>query len=72
MDIQRLRCKVNFQALVFVRHIRVLGEIIVHRLRHPPAKLHASGTELLQEKIDDAEVTGAGKFVVLHLRFDKV
>ncbi|XP_044511111.1 O-fucosyltransferase 31 [Mangifera indica] len=70
-DIQRLRCKVNFQALVFVRHIRVLGDIIVHRLRHPPAKLHTSGTELLRERIDDDEVTGAGKFVVLHLRFDK-
>ncbi|KAI9112861.1 hypothetical protein K1719_016178 [Acacia pycnantha] len=35
--IQRLRCKVNFEALVFVPHIRELGATIVHRLRHNPS-----------------------------------
>ncbi|KAL9450081.1 hypothetical protein AB3S75_011921 [Citrus x aurantiifolia] len=70
-NIQHLRCKVNFQALVFVPHIRKLGETIVHRLRHPPGKLQASGTEFHKGRIGDSEVTGAGKFTVLHLRFDK-
>ncbi|GAY41494.1 hypothetical protein CUMW_059880 [Citrus unshiu] len=70
-NIQHLRCKVNFQALVFVPHIRKLGETIVHLLRHPPGKLQASGTEFHKGRIGDSEVTGAGKFTVLHLRFDK-
>lgn len=71
-NIQHLRCKVNFQALVFVPHIRKLGETIVLLLRHPPGKLQASGTEFHKGRIGDSEVTGAGKFTVLHLRFDKV
>ncbi|KAJ4701456.1 O-fucosyltransferase family protein [Melia azedarach] len=70
-NIQRLRCKVNFRALVFVHHIRRLGETIVHRLRHPPRKLQASGTEFPNERMGYAEGMGVGKFVVLHLRFDK-
>ncbi|XVF39640.1 hypothetical protein PTKIN_Ptkin01aG0049900 [Pterospermum kingtungense] len=69
-DIQRLRCKVNFQALVFVPQIRSIGETLVHRLRYPPGKLQASGTEV-QRGRDDTEKEEAGKFVVLHLRFDK-
>ncbi|KAI4314416.1 hypothetical protein L6164_027328 [Bauhinia variegata] len=62
MDIQRLRCKVNFQALTFVPHIRTLGDALISRLRYPqdPLKVTAAG---------DKEM--AGKFVVLHLRFDK-
>ena len=67
MDIQRLRCKVNFQALVFVPHIRQLGDALVSRLRYPSGKSGAVGTNYLQES-----TVGAGKFVVLHLRFDKV
>ncbi|TQE06861.1 hypothetical protein C1H46_007499 [Malus baccata] len=35
-NIQRLRCKVNFQALAFVPHIKELGETLVNRLRYPP------------------------------------
>lgn len=58
MDIQRLRCKVNFQALTFVPHVRNLGDILVNRLRYPG---------YLQQVVDTEE----GKFVALHLRFDK-
>lgn len=55
-DIQRLRCKVNFQALTFVPHINSLGEVLVKRLRQ---SVHSGSAE-------------SGKFAVLHLRFDKV
>ncbi|OMO57601.1 GDP-fucose protein O-fucosyltransferase [Corchorus olitorius] len=71
VNIQHLRCKVNFQALVFVPQIRSIGEILIHRLRYPFAKLQASGSEDQQGRIDDTEQEGPGKFVVLHLRFDK-
>lgn len=54
-SIQRLRCKVNFEALVFIPHIKTLGDTLVNRLRNP----------------DDFGRQGAGKYVVLHLRFDK-
>nr|GMC67521.1 O-fucosyltransferase family protein isoform 1 [Ipomoea batatas] len=37
-DIQHLRCKVNFKALVFVPHIRALGDALIHRLRYPASK----------------------------------
>ncbi|GFP90693.1 uncharacterized protein at1g04910 [Phtheirospermum japonicum] len=55
-EIQRLRCKVNFQALTFVPHIKSLGDALVSRLRRSPSTNDEQGT---------------GKFVVLHLRFDK-
>lgn len=71
MDIQRLRCKVNFQALVFVPHIRALGDALVSRLRNP-YKNGAPGASYLQESTDVINKDSAGKFVVLHLRFDKV
>ncbi|KAB5568766.1 hypothetical protein DKX38_002559 [Salix brachista] len=70
-NIQRLRCKVNFHALAFVPHIRVLGDTLINRLRHPFGKFHTSGTEFLKERMNDTESEGSGKFVVLHLRFDK-
>ncbi|GMY06968.1 O-fucosyltransferase 31-like [Fagus crenata] len=70
-NIQRLRCKVNFQALAFVPHIRALGDTLVNRLRSPPNKIQAVGTEYLLEGRDQIEKQKAGKFVVLHLRFDK-
>ncbi|KAJ8440070.1 hypothetical protein Cgig2_025269 [Carnegiea gigantea] len=54
-SIQRLRCKVNFESLVFVPYIRALGGTLVRRLRH-------SG---------DISGRSTGKYVVLHLRFDK-
>ncbi|KAF3324221.1 GDP-fucose protein O-fucosyltransferase [Carex littledalei] len=54
-DIQRLRCKVNFQALTFVPHINSLGEALVKRLRQ---SVHSVSAE-------------SGNFAVLHLRFDK-
>jgi len=66
MDIQQLRCKVNFQALAFVPHIRQLGDALVNRLRNTLGKNGALGTSDLQES-----TVGAGNFVVLHLRFDK-
>uniref|UniRef100_A0A2N9FKT9 O-fucosyltransferase family protein n=1 Tax=Fagus sylvatica TaxID=28930 RepID=A0A2N9FKT9_FAGSY len=70
-NIQRLRCKVNFQALAFVPHIRALGDTLVNRLRSPSNKIQAVGTEYLLEGRDQIEKQKAGKFVVLHLRFDK-
>ncbi|KAI3911548.1 hypothetical protein MKW92_001351 [Papaver armeniacum] len=63
-DIQRLRCKVNFQALTFVPHIKSLGDALVSRLRYPSGKY-------LRERTSEKERQGDGKFVVLHLRFDK-
>uniref|UniRef100_A0A5B7A0W0 O-fucosyltransferase family protein n=1 Tax=Davidia involucrata TaxID=16924 RepID=A0A5B7A0W0_DAVIN len=71
MDIQRLRCKVNFQALVFVPHIRALGDALVERLRYPPRKSGLLGEKYLGEVTDAKDKQGTGKFVVLHLRFDK-
>ncbi|KAL6180086.1 hypothetical protein ACLB2K_046754 [Fragaria x ananassa] len=67
-SIQRLRCKVNFQALAFVPHIRELGEALVNRLCNPPIRNQNTDS---QEGTDDLDKQGAGKFVVLHLRFDK-
>lgn len=69
MEIQRLRCKVNFQALVFVPHIRALGDALVSRLRYPSGSNKKLGTDYLQEVT--APKDKQGKFVVLHLRFDK-
>lgn len=63
MDIQRLRCKVNFQALTFVPHIKALGDALVNRLRYPPSSGYLEELTNVKHK--------AGKFVVLHLRFDK-
>ncbi|XP_024028817.1 O-fucosyltransferase 31 [Morus notabilis] len=71
VNIQRLRCKVNFKALDFVPHIKELGETLVQRLRHPPTKNQVSGTEYLQEGNNEIKKQGDGKYVVLHLRFDK-
>lgn len=68
MDIQRLRCKVNFQALVFVPHVRALGDALISRLRYPSGQ----STNYLKEITDANDKQQAGKFVVLHLRFDKV
>ncbi|XP_038704245.1 O-fucosyltransferase 31-like isoform X2 [Tripterygium wilfordii] len=70
VNIQRLRCKVNFQALVFVPQIKALGETIVNRLRYSSGKLQSSGNEMRPGRMDDIG-EGVGKFVVLHLRFDK-
>ncbi|XP_024032912.1 O-fucosyltransferase 39 [Morus notabilis] len=68
MDIQRLRCKVNFHALAFVPHVRALGDALVSRLRYPSETRTTLGTTYLRETADRRR---AGKFVVLHLRFDK-
>ncbi|KAM1203797.1 hypothetical protein ACFX2J_019578 [Malus domestica] len=68
-SIQHLRCKVNFEALAFVPHIRKLGETLVNRLRYPNRNQKA-GTGS-QDKANEIEKQGAGKYVVLHLRFDK-
>lgn len=72
MDLQRLRCKVNFQALIFVPHIRALGDALVKRLRYPsPQSGEHEGTSLLQEVTEGNHLQKPHKFVVLHLRFDK-
>ncbi|KAK4416990.1 O-fucosyltransferase 31 [Sesamum alatum] len=71
-DIQRLRCKVNFQALVFVPHIRVLGDALVSRLRYPRRTSEVDNTSYLKNIGGGSKDNqGTGKFVVLHLRFDK-
>lgn len=72
MEIQRLRCKVNFQALVFVPHIRSLGDALVNRLRNPPSTSEEVGGNYIRQVTDARNKPGAGKFVALHLRFDKV
>ncbi|GAB2283210.1 O-fucosyltransferase 31 [Dionaea muscipula] len=71
VDIQLLRCKVNFEALVFVQHIRELGDALVYRLRYSPSQSDPLETENLQLVNDRKPREQAGKFVVLHLRFDK-
>ncbi|KAJ8551128.1 hypothetical protein K7X08_000498 [Anisodus acutangulus] len=68
-DIQHLRCKVNFHALVFVPHVRTLGDALVSRLRSPPSLNSASSATHFHRRGNDR--AGAGKYVVLHLRFDK-
>ncbi|KAH6799429.1 O-fucosyltransferase family protein [Perilla frutescens var. frutescens] len=70
-EIQRLRCKVNFQALAFVPHIRSLGDALVSRLRNSPSSSEVDSTNYLQKVTDARDWQGTGKFVVLHLRFDK-
>lgn len=72
MDIQHLRCKVNFQALTFVSHIRTLGDALISRLRYPEGSAGEMGSNYLQEVTGAGARKNAGKFVVLHLRFDKV
>ncbi|KAI9097595.1 hypothetical protein K1719_025366 [Acacia pycnantha] len=69
--IQRLRCKVNFEALVFVPHIRELGETIVHRLCHNPSINEVAGNGYMLEEAKKPRNQQTVKFVVLHLRFDK-
>lgn len=68
-DIQRLRCKVNFQALAFIPHITSLGEALVKRLRSVQTKPEGYEEEAVE---DGSALVHSGKFVVLHLRFDKV
>ncbi|KAK7282891.1 hypothetical protein RIF29_11997 [Crotalaria pallida] len=70
-DIQRLRCKVNFEALSFVPQIKELGSAIVYRLRNTPAIDQDEGNAYLLEETDKVGKQQAGKYVVLHLRFDK-
>ena len=47
----------------------MLGDTLINRLRHPFGKFHTSD---MKERMNDTESEGSGKFVVLHLRFDKV
>ncbi|XP_011099984.1 uncharacterized protein At1g04910 isoform X2 [Sesamum indicum] len=71
-DIQRLRCKVNFQALDFVPHIRALGDALVNRLRYPHSTSEVDSASYLKNVGGGSkDKQGTGKFVVLHLRFDK-
>eukprot|EP00249_Psilotum_nudum_P018969 c27044_g1_i1 orf=418-1989(+) len=75
-QIQKLRCKVNFQALLFVSKIRLVGDAIISRLRSPA--VNGRGDIFLRESrqkigldVDGDTRRDAGKFIVLHLRFDK-
>ncbi|MFQ6623593.1 hypothetical protein Gotur_003236 [Gossypium turneri] len=70
-EIQKLRCKVNFKALVFVPHIRALGDALVHRLRYPPTESQPLITDDLTGNTDRNVKQMPQKFVVVHLRFDK-
>lgn len=70
-DLQRLRCKVNFQALTFVPHIRALGDALVSRLRYPSLRTEPEH-RILQQFSYRKLSREPQKFVVLHLRFDKV
>ncbi|CAM6020826.1 unnamed protein product [Sphagnum balticum] len=58
-EIQRLRCRVNFEALKFVPAIRQLGDTLIQRLQE---------TSQLQ---DDKYALETAKYLALHLRFDK-
>ncbi|KAL2905861.1 O-fucosyltransferase 39 [Bienertia sinuspersici] len=68
-DIQRLRCKVNFQALTFVPHIRALGDAMVSRLQYPSSRIEPEHG--LLQQFSYRKRLEPQKFVVLHLRFDK-
>lgn len=70
-NIQRLRCKVNFEALAFVPHVRELGETLVSHLRYPVTESQAMGNLFVKDGREQMRNQGSGKFVVLHLRFDK-
>jgi len=58
-EIQRLRCKVNFQALHFVPAITQLGDILIERLK------------TTESWTDAMKAGGSPKYLALHLRFDK-
>lgn len=68
IEIQRLRCKVNYEALRFVPKITNFGDTLISRLRYPQEYVEGN---YLQEVTDEG-VKREEKFVVLHLRFDKV
>ncbi|KAK4796944.1 hypothetical protein SAY86_029270 [Trapa natans] len=70
-NLQRLRCKVNFESLVFVPHIQKLGETLVNRLRYPLSQNLTAETMHLKDGQEAIKNMIGGKFVVLHLRFDK-
>ncbi|XP_056842183.1 O-fucosyltransferase 39 isoform X2 [Raphanus sativus] len=73
-EIQRLRCKVNFQALRFVPHITSLGDALVSRLRNPlwrSSKDRKKNVDHLGDMTNSHSRREPGKFAVLHLRFDK-
>eukprot|EP00250_Pteridium_aquilinum_P016139 c22960_g1_i1 orf=440-1549(+) len=78
--IQRLRCKVNFQALRFVSAITKVGNVIIERLRSTETYGHrnasyresmASNNLDLKMGSDEKRGTSSEKFIALHLRFDK-
>lgn len=73
-EIQRLRCKVNFQALRFVPHITSLGDALVSRLRNPlwRSRKDRKNVDHLGDITNSHSRQEPGKFAVLHLRFDKV
>ncbi|KAL1814045.1 hypothetical protein DCAR_0626452 [Daucus carota subsp. sativus] len=67
-EIQHLRCRVNFQALVFTPQITKLGEALVNRLRGNSTGIETKSFDERRNLIDNGKNR---KFVVLHLRFDK-
>lgn len=82
--IQKLRCRVNFEALRFKPALRHLGDLIVQRLQKTaPWKMSGITSDGDDDDVsdddDDANIEGIlrienpspTKFVALHLRFDK-
>ncbi|MCO5564497.1 hypothetical protein L7F22_018158 [Adiantum nelumboides] len=72
--VQRLRCKVNFEALRFVPAIVKVGNTIVERLRESEKfnqreTGHIKGTG--SRDLDSDMSRSSGKFLAVHLRFDK-
>ena len=62
---------VNFQALAFVPHIRALEDALISRLHNPQGAYEGLGTNYLKETTSSVAKETSGKFVVLHLQFDK-
>ncbi|PSS31582.1 GDP-fucose protein O-fucosyltransferase protein [Actinidia chinensis var. chinensis] len=60
-DIQHLRCKVNFQALVFVPHIRLLGEALINGLRNPSKSQVIWQGRVLNAQFTDEELRNQGR-----------
>ncbi|GAQ78734.1 O-fucosyltransferase family protein [Klebsormidium nitens] len=60
-NLQKLRCRANFEALRFIKPIRQLGDEIVQRMQSD-----RSGPEA-----PAGDPPGKARFLALHLRFDK-
>lgn len=71
-EVQKLRCRVNFEALKFVPAISTLGHTIVQRLHHITDLSEVFVTKKDMAAKDNLDRALSFKYVALHLRFDKV